>query len=187
MKVVNVLRKNLFEPLYFTGWVGSPMLAYWKELEKTQYLSQDELLSRQWSRLKAMLGHAYARNAFYRKRFDSAGVHPDDIRTPGDVARIPILTKEDIQGNTGGMITPGFRMDRLFQYKTGGSTGKSLAVYMTEKCSEMRNACARRHDRWSGWEVGEPIGAVWGNPEVPRTLREKVKAGSWRRSSISTP
>jgi len=173
--MVRFLRRKLFEPIYFTGWVGSPMLAYWNELERTQYLSYDELHSRQWVRLKNMIGYAYEHNTFYRKRFESAGIHPDIIKANDDIAKIPILTKKEVQDNTSEMITRGFKQDLLFKYKTGGSTGKSLVVYMTEECSEMRNACARRHDRWSGWEVGEPIGAVWGNPDMPKSCRGKMK------------
>jgi len=153
------------------------MLPYWRELEKTQYLSQTELLSRQWERMNTIIRFSYDNNMFYRKRFDRAGLHPDSIQTSADLAKIPILTKNEIQNNADEMISRGFKKDDLFQYKTGGSTGKSLVIYMTEDCSEMRNACARRHDRWSGWEVGEHIGAVWGNPAIPQNLREKMK--SW--------
>ena len=73
------------------------------------------------------------------------------------------------------MISEGFEKIKLLHFKTGGSTGKALDIFVTEECSELRNACARRHDRWAGWEPGEPVGAVWGNPELPKTLKEKIK------------
>ena len=51
-----------------------------------------------------------------------------------------------------------------------------LVLYFTEEVSARRNAVARRCNRWSGWEVGEPVGAVWGNPHLPATLRERLRA-----------
>ena len=72
------------------------------------------------------------------------------------------------------MISDGFEKTSLLHFKTGGSTGKALDIYITEECSELRNACARRADRWTGWEPGEPIGAAWGNPKLPVTVKAKV-------------
>jgi len=72
------------------------------------------------------------------------------------------------------MISSGYEPGNLLHFKTGGSTGKALDIFITEECSELRNACARRHDRWTGWEPGETIGAAWGNPKLPDTFRDKM-------------
>jgi len=144
-------------------------------LEKSQYFTGVELRSIQWKRLKELLRIAYERNEFYRKRFQSIGVAPEDIRSPSDLKILPILTKRELRENLNGMITEGYCLDRLMKFKTGGSTGKPLDIYLTENCSELRNACARRHDRWSGWEVGEPVGALWGNVHAPQGIREILK------------
>ena len=119
--------------------------------------------------------YVYNNNVFYRDRFDQAGICPSDISTAEDLVKLPILTKEDVRQNTAQMISHGFDMKLLQAAKTGGSTGKSLNLYFTEECSELRNACARRHDCWSGWQPGEPIAACWGNPKFPKTLKEKLK------------
>jgi phenylacetate-CoA ligase len=172
--ILPVFRKKIVEPLHGLK-TRSPKLSYWKELEKTQYLAQDILVLRQWKKLQSMIRYAYQNNRFYRRRFDEAGVGPEDIRAPRDVVKIPILTKEDIRHNTPEMISNGFNIKNLLKLKTGGSTGKPLELYITEECSEMRNACARRCDRWTGWKMGEPRGAVWGNPELPKDIKVKLK------------
>ncbi len=172
--ILPILRRNFFEPLYHRV-SGSPRLSYWKELECTQYLPEEVLRQRQWERLTALLQDACENNPFYRKRFKNAGLHPRDIKSVSDISLIPILTKDEIRNSAGDMITTGYTMESLLNFKTGGSTGKPLNIFITEECSEMRNACARRHDRWTGWEVGEPVGAVWGNPELPKDLKSKLK------------
>jgi phenylacetate-CoA ligase len=168
------LRRNIIEPLVSIR-NGSPLRKYWGELEATQFLPEAVLRERQWEKLKGLLRFAAEQNEFYRKRFESHGITPAAITSPDDLRLIPALTKEDIRGNMDLMISRGFQRDSLMHFKTGGSTGKSLDIFITEECSELRNACARRHDRWTGWEVGEPVAAVWGNPHLPVTLKEKVK------------
>lgn len=167
------LRRELFEPLYYTR-NNSPRLTYWREIEVTQHWDEARLRELQWQRLNGMLRFVYANNDFYRTRFDTAGLRPENVRTPEDVRRIPILTKEEIRWNTREMISSSYRLEELMKFKTGGSTGKSLELYFTEECSEQRNACARRHDRWTGWQPGEAIGALWGNPKRPHSLKERI-------------
>jgi phenylacetate-CoA ligase len=167
-------RRNIVEPLHALK-NASPKLNYWKELEKTQFFSEDMLYEKQWQGLHSIINYVYLNNDFYRKRFDEGGVHPDDVKSPEDITKIPILTKDQIRRQPKDLISRGFSLDKLLKFKTGGATGKPLVLYITEECSEIRNACARRHDRWTGWEVGEPIGAVWGSPVLPRDTISKLK------------
>jgi phenylacetate-CoA ligase len=173
-QMLPLLRRNIFEK--FNGIkCRSPKLSYWVELEKTQFLSEERLLEIQWHRLKELLYFAWEHNDFYRNRFQAAALTPDDIRSIEDMFRLPVLTKKEVQDNSLSLISRGFTIKNLQRAKTGGSTGKALELYFTEECSELRNACARRHDRWTGWEVGEPIAAVWGNPLVPASIKDKLK------------
>ena len=172
--LLKTLRKHLFENLYCLR-NRSPKMRYWKELERTQYLPERALRKRQWQRLIWLITYAYQNNRFYRRRFDEADVNPGDINTSEDMKRIPILTKEEIRSHTQEIISNGYNINNLLKFKTGGSTGKPLEICITEECSELRNACARRHDRWTGWELGEPIGAVWGNPRLPVNIKSRLK------------
>ena len=172
--MIPICRRRLFEPLQMIR-SGSPRVRYWKELEGSQRLSEEELRKIQWQRLKSILSYAYENNPFYRDRFESAGLKPSRINIPEDMARLPILTKREIREAGTGMLSNGFSSDRLLRFKTGGSTGVPLEIYVTEECSEHRNACARRHDRWTGWEVGEPVGALWGNPKLPRDIKSYLR------------
>lgn len=178
---INSIRRHLFDPAYFS-FAKSCRVEFWKSLEQSQFLSQQKLLEIQWKRLIDILSFVEKNNRFYQGHFKQAGITVADIRTPEDLLKLPILTKEQVRNNTDSMISSGFQRDTLLLNKTGGSTGKALEIYLTEECSEQRNACARRHDRWSGWEVGEPVAAVWGNPDYPDTLKAKFK--EWLISPI---
>lgn len=169
-----VFKRYVVEPLVSLK-TGSLGRRYWIELEGTQWRSTDELLSVQSARIASLMKFVYENNAFYRARLDAAGARPEDVKSPEDLAGLPILTKNDVRENTAAMISKGFRREDLLEFRTGGSTGKPLSLHITEECSEQRNACARRHDRWSGWEVGEPMAAVWGNPVVPEGRKARFR------------
>ena len=155
-------------------WSGTPRRRHWRLLEKSQYLPRRLLLEIQFEKLRETLEHAYRRNRFYRRRFESSGLTPNSIQNYSDLRALPILTKEEVRIHTEEMISDGFTRRDLMHSKTGGSTGIALELFFTEECSEIRNACAIRHDRWAGWEIGQPRGTVWGNPPVPSNLRQRV-------------
>src|SRR5688500_5161979 len=83
-----VVGKGLY-PLYETYLRGRSTFKYWAEFEETQWLSPDELKALQWSRLRAVLRHAYDTVGFYRRTWSEMGIHPDDIRTPEDFNPCP--------------------------------------------------------------------------------------------------
>ena len=56
------------------------------DLEPIERASRDELQALQLERLKQTLRHAYENVAHYRRAFDEAGVHPDDLRQLSDLA-----------------------------------------------------------------------------------------------------
>jgi phenylacetate-CoA ligase len=171
----NQMRRIINEPL-FALLTGSPKWSYWRKMEHSQYLQRSDLQALQWERLREILKYAFERNQFYRNCFKESNLHPSDIKSPEDLKKIPILEKKEIQKDPKRLISSGYDPPSLLKFKTGGSTGRSIEIYLTEECSELRNAVARRHDRWTGWEVGEPIGAVWGNPKLPATLKDQMRS-----------
>lgn len=147
----------------------------WRDLERTQWLPEDELKKRQWKKLSRMLSYAYENCPYYHGMFERRQAHPADIRTPENFLQLPILTKKDIQGHTDALISKLYVKEKLISSKTGGSTGVSLRLYFDKQCEESRNAAALRSDRWTGWEPGMKRAAVWGNPPVFPTIKQKVR------------
>jgi phenylacetate-CoA ligase len=59
--------------------------------------SRDELTALQLDRLRWSLHHAYAHVPHYRKKFDAAGVHPDDLSDLAGLAKFPFTVKQDFR------------------------------------------------------------------------------------------
>lgn len=157
------LARNVIAPLWALK-EKTPYLRHLKYLEKSQYRSLDEVRSDQWKRLKMLLTHAEQNCPYYRQRMAQAGISSDSVTTWDDFAQVPILTKDDIRENRDRIIAQNIPENKLVPRKTSGSTGVSLSFYVDEDSMQWKRACTVRHDRWAGWELGDRVGAVWGNP-----------------------
>lgn len=60
------------------------------------YCPLDRVLSIQNRRIRAIVVHAYETVPYYREIMDEAGLRPRDFRTAEDLARLPILTGEEL-------------------------------------------------------------------------------------------
>lgn len=59
-------------------------------MEYIETVSTDELRKVQLERIKKTLVHAYQNSPVYRKKFDDAGVHPEDFQHLEDLAKFPL-------------------------------------------------------------------------------------------------
>ncbi len=178
--------RHLLHPLWMAK-QGSGQRTILRELETTQYRSRDELNELQLRLLRRLLQHAYADCPFYRARFDSAGMSPDDITTFGDFSRLPILSKEEIQGHYREMISTRVSIDALIPDKTGGSTGSPLVFYYDRERLDSRHAATLRHNRWAGWDIGDKVALLWGAVrDIPKeqSFKDIVRRNLLERSMI---
>ena len=168
------LSRHVFYPLWDRK-DRSCRLRHWRELEALQWQDREQLRERQWRELARTLEYAERHSPFYRRRLGQAGIRAADIRTPEDLRRVPITTKKDMRENLADMISDEHRRETLVRAKTGGSTGFALDLYFDETCQQRRNAAAMLVDGWAGWRPGMWTAALWGNPPVARTLRQKIR------------
>lgn len=171
-------RRAIFEPLWAAA-TGASLLAWWKTLEESQYLSAAALRDQQRVRLRQVTAAAAANTTFYARRFAEAGLGPC-LTSIEDLQKLPILTKREIRAHARELISRD-APSSLLEFRTGGSTGVPLVLFISEEISHRRNAAARRSNLWTGWRVGEPVAAVWGNPKLPASPKE------WLRRELLDP
>ena len=94
----------------------------------TETMPRDALAALQARRLKHTLQHAYANVPHVRRKFDEAGVKPDDLKTLADIARFPFSVKTDLRDNYpfGLFAMPREKLLRL--HASSGTTGKPTVV-----------------------------------------------------------
>jgi phenylacetate-CoA ligase len=118
-----------------------------------EHASQDELKNLQLERLKWSLRHAYDNVPHYRKSFDEAGVHPDDLKSLSDLARFPFTAKQDLRDNYPFKMFAVPREQVVRIHASSGTTGKPTVVGYT----------ARDIDNWADL-VARSIWAAGGRP-----------------------
>src|SRR5262249_61801483 len=94
--------------------------------------SRDEIAALQLRRMKWSLRHAYENVGHYKKSFDAAGVHPEDLKDLSDLRRFPFTAKEDLRANYpyGMFAVP---MDKIVRvHASSGTTGKPTIVGYTK-------------------------------------------------------
>jgi phenylacetate-CoA ligase len=133
-----------------------------EELDPIERASLDELASLQLERLRWSLRHAYENVPTYRRKFDEAGVHPDDCRSLDDLARFPFTTKEDLREAYpfGMFAVPSDRIARL--HASSGTTGKPTVVGYTKRDLEMWADVVARSIRASGGRPGDRVHVAYG-------------------------
>ncbi len=173
MNLMTALSRYVFHPLWDIK-DGSSRLQVLRTLERTQWQSLDSLRVIQTRRLEEILKYAAANSSFYRRRFLASGFDPARFEL-GSFRRIPLLTKADIRGSTPDILSREFEPVELGHHKTGGSTGVALTTYFDRDWLEVRTADALRSDQWAGAFHGMKVAALWGNPPIARTIKEKLR------------
>jgi len=154
--------QNLLLPVYDIA-RGTSRFKFNHSLQKTQWLSQKEIDCLQTRNLRVLLAHAYETVPYYRRVFREKGLTPSDIKNVDGLVKLPVLTKEDVQRNSGDLISRGFPKSRLISYKSGG-TGDQIRFYVTKQQVSWEVAAEFRAYGWAGYRFGDRCSMFWGSP-----------------------
>ncbi len=132
------------------------------QLEPIESASRDELRSLQTRRLRWSLRHAYEHVEHYRRSFDAAGVHPDDLRDPSDLGRFPLMGKSELRDHYpfGLFAVPRERVIRL--HASSGTTGKPTVVGYTAQDIDVWSQLVARSIRAAGGRAGDVVHVAYG-------------------------
>ena len=131
-------------------------------LESIEKASRDEIAALQTERLKWSLRHAYANVPAYRRKFDQAGVAPDDFRGFEDLSKFPFTTKQDLRENYpfGMFAVPREQIARI--HASSGTTGKPTVVGYTQPDLDTWSDLMARSIRAAGGRPGMKVQVSYG-------------------------
>ncbi|MEA2360641.1 MAG: phenylacetate-CoA ligase [Solirubrobacteraceae bacterium] len=128
---------------------------YWDET--WQRMSREQLDAVHLRRIRQLIAYAYQRVPFYRRLYDEAGVHPDDVRTLDDFhARVPFVDKPDVMADQQASASA-FGLEsvpperRAWFHRTSGTTGVPLNEVFT---SYDRLIAAYEAWAYGWWDMG---------------------------------
>ena len=116
----------------------------------------------QLERLKWTLKHAYDNVPHYKKAFDEAGVHPDDLKQLSDISKFPFTTKKELRENYpfGMFAVPRERISRI--HASSGTTGKPTVVGYTKGDLDNWANLVARSIRAAGGKPGDTVHVAYG-------------------------
>ncbi len=131
-------------------------------LDPIETASRDEISTLQLERLKWSLRHAYDNVAFYKKSFDDAGVHPDDLKDLSDLSKFPFTVKTDLRDNYpfGMFAVPQGQVKRI--HASSGTTGQPTVVGYTENDLKNWGTVVARSLRAAGMAPGDMLHNAYG-------------------------
>jgi len=145
--------------------------------EARQWWPAEQLREFQWQELLKLLRHAHDHCPWYRERWQTMGIDFQEIQTLTDFHKLPVVTKDDIYQHRNTMRASDVT-DRVFEHRTGGSTGQPLRFYINRASYDWRLAVSLRGYTWAGCHDGDRQFYLWGQPigTPPFSKRLKTKA-----------
>ncbi len=131
-------------------------------LEPVEHAPVEELRALQLARLQWTVKHAYENVPHYREAFEAAGVHPDDVRSLADLAKLPFTTKGDLRENYpfGMFAVPREEVARI--HASSGTTGRATVVGYTAQDLDTWATVVARSLRAGGVRKGDMVHNAYG-------------------------
>lgn len=120
------------------------------------------LASRSADRLTTLVRAVYGRNPFYTRKFDAAGIRPESLRFPEDVAKLPLTTKAELIADQQGSPPWGTNLteplERYTRYnQTSSTTGSPLRWLDTNETWQWMLDCWKEVYRGARVGAGDRI------------------------------
>ncbi|WP_300338468.1 AMP-binding protein [Accumulibacter sp.] len=141
-------------------------------LERSQWLEPEAIRVLQLDRLRQFLGECAAHVPYYRDLFRALDFDPATISGIGDLARLPLLTKDIIRSEFERLRSELPEPVRLFS--TTGSTGDPLRFNISNTRISHDVAAKWRATRWWDVDIGDRELVIWSSP-IELTRQDRVK------------
>lgn len=138
-----------------------------RELIESEKWTAGEIEAYQNDHVRTLVRHAYENVPYYRERWKNLKLSPEDIRTREDLAKLPVLTKEDVRQNFQKLVSTKASPHELIRRHTSGTTGKALHFYVTNEAVAFQWAVWWRHRLRFGLEPGSWHANFTGKRVVP--------------------
>ncbi len=163
--------------------LGKPrVLAAMRELDAQQWLGHTEQEAMQRQQIQNLLEYVYKYVPYYQDLFRALNFHPSDYAAdPASFARIPLLTKSQVQQNQERLITTEPQRNRgLYKVKTGGTTGEPMWLRQDQVYHDYNTAHVYQEMTWAGWQIGRPQVWLWGHSVLaPAAVSRTAAARDW--------
>ena len=135
------------------------------QLDRSQWLSCDEIASRQRVQLTALLTYHASHSLGFAARLTAAGVTTNDLCQPGGLVRIPALSRIEVQGFAANFDDKDLPVKHqpVTSANTSGSTGEPVRVWRTALNRLHWLALTVRYHLWAEHEIPARLAIIRAN------------------------
>ena len=147
--------KQIKETLRFLLRCNIIISGYIKDIEQLYSLSPEDLNVRKETKFVELFRRAYQKSPFYSNLYKSCGINIDDIKSLGDIKKLPVITKDIIREHPESLLT--CAKWKLVENHTSGTTGSPMIVYESWPAlwrEQAYNVCYRKK---CGFEQGKQV------------------------------
>jgi phenylacetate-CoA ligase len=151
-----------------TAWLlGKNFRASCRFVKEAQWWPAERARQYQLNKLREILKLAYEKTRFYRREFDTIGLHPEDLRNLDDMNGIPTIDKQVVIGNLADMCTRSIKERDVDFGSTGGTSGTPLHFYINANRSAIEYAYLTTSWARVGYKLGMPMAVLRGRIVQP--------------------
>ena len=146
-----------------------------RSLEDTQWFPASEIRRAQHAQLRLLAEHAAKASPAFGGRLRRAGLTADDLGSPEGLARLPPLTRRELQDSGDALFCTEVPKGHspVEVTRTSGSTGEPVVVRRTGVSGVMWSAMTMRDHLWRGLDFG------WRISVCRPTINAYVERRSW--------
>lgn len=163
------------------------------QLLKNDEMSAAQLLESQARDMQIMLRHAYEQSPFHKERFDAAGIRINEIVSPSDLQKLPIMERDDVRNSFDSIKAINASNIKPERLLTGGTSGQPIHFLSDKKALVLEKACMFRHWHRAGFRPGDNYASIRGlrlkvNPKRPTLqMGKETYVSSYHLSPTTLP
>jgi phenylacetate-CoA ligase len=166
---------------------GYPGDRYKRLLAASQHWSRPQMLEFRDEKLRRLVKHCYESVPYYRRVMEARRLTPSDVRSAGDLTKMPILTKDAFRNHSPDLMARGISSRSIAWTRTGGTTGEPIRLAKTRECKAWEGMCYERGLEWGGMRVDDPRVRLFGGSLGLGRPRLSAQLGKLVRSELFIP
>ena len=142
--------------LYLLKYFGPRFFVYRMACKQREAYSKEKMHAYQCTKIRELIAHAYAHVPFYRDAMKKNNLTPNDIKSPDDLMKLPVIDKDIIKANYTSFKADNMHEFRPVKKQTSGSTGNAFHFLIDHNVMTYIDTIGWRRFNWAKYRMGDP-------------------------------
>lgn len=178
------IRRRVTLPAAY-GLVGDKRFALLDDVLARDSWSPAQVRNHQAERLSHLFRICRDHNPYWSARFEAFGVNPMGSDPFAELAKLPILTKDELRANWKQMRSTHLSESDMVQETSSGSTGMQINFYQSHYYRQLHAAMEYRSRMWMGVQPGDAYLSIQANSaHLTRKTKMLRSARRWMENGF---